>query len=93
MSRFTLRITGQFKKDLKRCKRRGLPLDELWVVVSILLEGKALSERYKAHTLSGKRAGQWECHIRPDWLLIWEMDENNLVLLLTNTGSHSDIFE
>ena len=69
-TKFQLQITGQFKQDLKRCKKRGLPLDELWAVVGKLLQGELLDEKYRVHVLTGDRRGQWECHIQPDWLLI-----------------------
>ena len=69
-TKFQLQITGQFKQDLKRCKKRGLPLDELWAVVGKLPQGELLDEKYRAHVLTGDRRGQWKCHIQPDWLLI-----------------------
>ena len=87
-----MKVTGEFKKDLKRCMKRGLPLSELWDVVRMLLNGENLDAKYHAHILKGKRNGQWECHIRPDWLLIWEQYETELVLVMLNTGSHSDLF-
>lgn len=90
-TKYELRITGQFKRDLKRCKKRGLPLDELWAVIAKLLNGNTLEERYRVHRLYGDREGQWECHIRPDWLLIWKQYEQELVLIMLNTGSHSEL--
>ena len=57
-----------------------------------LLNGEQLEERYQAHVLSGDRKGQWECHIQPDWLLVWEIRNQELVLVLLNTGTHSDLF-
>ena len=91
-TKYTLRITGECKQNLKLCKRRGLPMDELWIVVGMLLNGETLDEKYHAHILSGDRKGQWECHIQPDWLLIWEVHDQELVLVLINSGSHSDLF-
>ncbi len=90
--KYKLRITGECKQNLKQCKRRGLPMDELWKVVGKLLNGEQLEEKYHAHILTGNRRGQWKCHIRPDWLLIWEVREQEIVLVLLNTGSHSDLF-
>ena len=90
--KYRLQVTGEFKQDLKRCKKRGLPLDELWTVVEKLLNGETLDDKYRAHILHGDRKGQWECHIQPDWLLIWEQREYELVLVMLNTGSHSDLF-
>ena len=91
-AKYKLRITGECKQNMKLCKRRGLPMDELWTVVGKLLDGEQLEEKYHAHILTGDRKGQWECHIRPDWLLIWEIRDQELVLVLLNTGSHSDLF-
>ena len=91
-TKYELVLTGQFKQDVKLCKRRGLPLNELWFVVRRLLNGETLEERYRAHVLKGDRKGQWECHIQPDWLLIWEQHDQELILVMLNTGSHSDLF-
>ena len=91
-TKYNLRITNECKQNLKLCKRRGLPMDELWAVVRKLLDGKPLEEKYHAHILKGDRKGQWECHIQPNWLLIWEIHNQELVLVLVNTGSHSDLF-
>lgn len=91
--KFKLRITGECKQNMKLCKRRGLPMDELWTVVGKLLNGEQLDEKYQAHILTGDRKGQWECHIQPDWLLIWEIRNQELVLVLLNTGTHSDLFD
>ena len=77
---------------MKLCKRRGLPMDELWTVVGKLLNGEQLEEKYQAHILAGDRKGQWECHIQPNWLLVWEIRNQELILVLLNTGTHSDLF-
>lgn len=91
-TKYALRITGECKQNLKLCKKRGLPLQELWSVVDKLLRGETLDEHYHAHILTGDRKGQWECHIQPDWLLIWEVRDKELVLVMINTGTHSDLF-
>jgi mRNA interferase YafQ len=91
-TKYKLRITGECKQNMKLCKRRGLPMDELWAVVGKLLNGEQLEEKYQAHLLTGDRKGQWECHIQPDWLLVWEIRDQELVLVLLNTGTHSDLF-
>jgi mRNA interferase YafQ len=85
-------ITGECKKNLKLCKRRGLPMDKLWYVVGKLLNGETLEDKYQAHILTGDRKGQWECRILPDWLLIWEQHDTELILVMVNSGSHSDLF-
>lgn len=90
-TKYELRVTGEFKQNLKRCKRRGLPMDELWAVVGKLLNGETLEEKYHAHLLTGDRKGQWECHIQPNWLLIWEQHDAELILIMLNTGTHSDL--
>lgn len=89
---YKLKVTGQFKKNVKLCKKRGLPLDELWTVLKLLLDNGKLPIEYKPHKLSGNRKNQWECHIRPDWLLVWMQDDDNYVMLMLDTGTHSDIF-
>ena len=91
--KYRLKVTGEFKQDLKRCRKRGLPLDELWEVVGKLLNGEILDDKYRVHLLHGDRKGQWECHIQPDWLLIWEQRDQELVLVMLNTGTHSDLFD
>ena len=91
-AKYELRITGECRQNLKRCKKRGLPMNELWAVVEKLLCGEALEEKFHAHQLRGNRQGQWECHIRPDWLLIWEQHDKELILILVNAGTHSDLF-
>ena len=92
MAKYELRMSGSFKRSVKRCKKRGLPLDELWTVIRWLLEGKVLPAKYHAHLLTGDHRGEWECHIQPDWLLVWEQHDEELYLLMLNTGSHSDLF-
>ena len=77
---------------MKLCKRRGLPMDELWTVVGKLLNGEQLDAKYQVHVLTGDRKGQWECHIQPNWLLVWEVRDQELILILLNTGTHSDLF-
>ena len=81
-------FSNQFKRSYKKCLTRGY-FEE---VVTILAETGTLPQRYKPHKLSGKWSGFWECHIQSDWLLIWEQRETELILILTDTGSHSDLF-
>lgn len=89
---YKLRTTKQFEKDVKRCIKRGLPLDKLRKVMELLEKDGFLPQSYRPHLLHGNRKGQWECHIEPDWLLIWEQYEVELLMLMINTGSHSDLF-
>ncbi len=86
-------IHSRFKKDLKRIKKRGLPLSELQDVIDMLAEDIPLPARYRDHALTGQFTGLRECHIRPDWLLIYRLYEDKLVLSLTHTGTHADLFD
>jgi len=85
--------TAQYRRDIKRIQRQGLDLSLLDSVVYMILEGKQLAAKYKDHALTGDYVGQRECHIRPDWLLIYAVDKGKLVLTATRTGSHSELFE
>ena len=90
--KYKIVATKRFEKDVKRCKKRNLPMDKLKKVILLLEEFGKLPSEYKPHKLSGQYAGSWECHIMPDWLLIWKQDDYELVLVMTNTGTHSDVF-
>ena len=88
----TIKYQTAFKKDYKRIVRRGYDVRLLEKVIGLLAEQKPLPEQYHDHNLTGNYAGGRECHITPDWLLIYEVDGNELILYLTRTGSHSDLF-
>lgn len=90
--KYSLKPTGQFQKDIKRIQRRGYNLELLKTVLKLLAEGIALPKKYKDHQLSGKWHMCRECHITPDWLLIYEIDDSDLILYLMRTGTHSDLF-
>lgn len=85
-------LSNQFKKDLKLAAKRGYPLAQLEAIVDVLARGEALPERLKDHDLSGNFAGFRECHIRPDWLLVYRVHHDALILFLSRTGTHSDLF-
>lgn len=85
--------SNQFKRDLKTAKRRGLNIESLRSVVNILASGKSLDKKYRDHALVGNWAGFRECHIAPDWLLIYKIENAELSLFLFRTGTHSDIFK
>jgi len=89
---YKIKTTHRFDKEVKLCKKRGYDISKLEEVVCILEEFGKLPSKYKPHKLSGKYKDCWECHIQPDWLLIWLQDDEELVLILTNTGTHSDLF-
>ena len=83
-------FTNQYLKDLELMKRRNFPKSELDEVVKLLLEQKLLPPNYKDHALKGEFIGYRECHIRPNWLLMYKIDK--LILTLVRTGTHSDLF-
>ena len=89
----TLQPTKQYKRDRKRAIKRGLPMNLLDDVLQTLVEEKPLTPKHNDHELKGDYAGFRECHIRPDWLLIYQVDKGKLILTATRTGSHSDLFE
>ena len=82
--------TNRILKDIKLAQKRGLNLKKLKNVIDLLSGDKELPKRCKPHVLSGNYSNYWECHIEPDWLLIYEFIENDLRLL--RTGTHSDLF-
>ncbi len=84
--------TAKFKKDYKLAIKRHLNIDLLDDIIRALSRGETLPEKNKDHELSGNWAGHRECHILPDWLLVYRIDDDILVLTLTRTGTHSDIF-
>lgn len=87
-----IRYHSTFKKDYKKIVKRGYDIRLLETVIGLLTEQKPLPEKYRDHNLIGNYSGCRECHITPDWLLIYEINEDELVLYLTRTGSHSDLF-
>ena len=88
----TIKYQSAFKKDYKRIVKRGYDIRLLEEVISILANQEPLPEKFRDHSLLGKYTGCRECHITPDWLLIYEIDGDALFLYLTRTGSHSDLF-
>ena len=90
--KYRIQSTGIFKKDLKRIKKRGYRMQLLDEVVTLLSEGEKLSAKYKDHTLSGNFADYRECHVTPDWILVYRIEDEYLYLVLSRTGTHSDIF-
>lgn len=84
-------LTTQFKKDYKKL-RKSKDTDRLLAVVDMLRKGAELPAKYRDHALSGYYKGMRECHIAPDWLLIYRIDNQKLVLILSRTGSHSELF-
>lgn len=89
---YKIKYTNQFKKDLKRCQKRGLEITLIHSVIQILVQDGKLPNKYKPHILSGNKNGIWECHIKPNWLLLWRQDNEELTLLMLETGTHNDVF-
>jgi mRNA interferase YafQ len=88
---FNVVVSSQFKKDLKRASKRGKDINKIESVVNILQSGNNVEVRYRNHRLIANWSAYWECHIEPDWLLIYQFTETELVLV--RTGSHSDLFD
>ena len=92
MTKYTIKHTTQFKKDYKLAKKRHLDTDLLKDIITKLANGEILPDKYRDHALSGNWIGHRECHINPDWLLIYRYEDDVLVLTLARTGTHSDLF-
>lgn len=90
--KYTIRPTSRFVKDLKRVQKRGYDISLLADVIKKLADGEELPQKNKDHALVDDFDGCRECHITPDWLLIYEINKGELVLYLTRTGTHSDLF-
>lgn len=90
--KYTVKVTTKFKRDYKLAIKRGRNIQLLEDVVAALAQGIALPEKYKDHALTGNFVGYRECHIQPDWLLLYRLEDDVLVLTLSRTGSHSDLF-
>ena len=91
--KYTIRPTSRFQKDLKRIAKRGYNTELLTAVIKKLANGEPLAQKHRDHALTGDYAGCRECHITPDWLLIYEISDDTLLLYLTRTGTHSDLFK
>ena len=93
---FHLKASNTFKKDIELCYRRNLELELLENVILKLARGETLDKKYQAHKFHNiaKQYNEaiWECHIQSDWLLIWKQNDTDLILILSNTGTHSDLF-
>lgn len=90
---YNLKFTTTFKKSYKLMIKRRLNISELDFVIDELRKGNQLNEKYRDHALSGNWKGFRECHIKPDWLLIYLIENDILTLTLVNTGSHADLFK
>ncbi len=91
-SKYTVKPTSQFKKDYKLAMKRGLDISLLEDIIAKLALGESLPEKNRDHALNGNWNGYRECHILPDWLLIYKLEDNILILTLARTGTHSNLF-
>lgn len=91
-TKYTVKTATQFKKDYKLAVKRGLNIKILDEAIAALAMGEQLPEKSRDHALTGNWAGHRECHIFPDWLLVYRIEDDVLVLTLVRTGTHSDIF-
>jgi mRNA interferase YafQ len=89
---YSIDYTHQFKKDLRRCAKRGLDIEAIKTAINILSNTGTLPAQYRPHPLKDDHKGQWECRIQPDWLMTWEQNDNQLTLLFLETGTHVDLF-
>ena len=89
---YSVRMTSKYVKSYKKMRKRGMDMSLLDEVVDSLRRGVALESRYRDHALDGNLKGFRECHVKPDWLLIYAIDKDVLVLALSDTGTHADIF-
>ncbi len=89
---YIIRPTTRFQKDVKLAVKRGYQIELLTSVIKKLSNGEVLNELYKDHPLKGRYSGCRECHITPDWLLVYEISADDIILYLTRTGTHSDLF-
>lgn len=90
--KYQIILTTRFKKEYKQMMRRSLDASRFEAVLRLLQAGEPLPERCRNHRLVGTYDGFWECHIQPDWLLVYAIDNGALVLTLMRTGTHSDLF-
>ncbi len=90
--KYEVKFTNQFKKDLKLAKKQGKDTEKLFEAIEMLANGEALPAKYRDHDLTGDYKGCRECHIEPDWLLVYEIVDDVLVLMLYRVGSHSELF-
>ena len=89
--KYIIRRTNQFKRDIKKILKAGCDIEKLLKTVEVIANGQELPIKYKDHPLKGKSKGKRDCPIEPDWLLIYALEDNELVLY--RTGSHSDLFK
>lgn len=90
--KYQIKYTSEFKKDYKKAIKRGLKIEKLNAIINKIANGELLDLKYKDHELTGNYKGYRECHIEPDWLLVYRIEKDILILFVSRTGSHSDMF-
>lgn len=90
---YSISYAPRFLVSAKRCKKKGKDLDLLWDTVRLLMEEGKVPSYYSPHMLQDEYAGYWECHIEDDWLLIWKQNDKKMTLILTDTGTHEELFK
>ena len=90
--KYEVKFTNQFKKDLKLAKKQGKDIERLYAVIEKLADDEPLEQKYRDHDLNGNYKSCRECHVEPDWLLVYEVMDDVLVLMLYRVGSHSTLF-
>lgn len=91
--KYNIQFTSQFKKDLKAAKKQNKNIDKLFEIIEILSNGEKLEPKYRDHSLTGNYKGVRECHVEADWLLIYKINDNVLLLILYRVGTHSELFK
>lgn len=89
---YQINYSNRFNKDLKRCMKRGLDMKLIKDAIDLLAEKGSLPQEYRPHKLVNQKREIWECHIQSDWLMTWEQNDTQLMLLFLQTGTHSDLF-
>ena len=92
MMKYTVKYSTLFKKSYRKCIKRGCDSELFRKAITILADTGTLPKEYRHHPLKGKYKGCMECHLTPDWLLVWKQNDKELVLILADTGTHQDIF-
>ncbi len=90
--KYEIRASGSYRKDVKLAVRRGLDIEKLLAVVEYLRNGEPLPAQHRNHLLQGEYRGLWECHVTPDWLLIYDREDGIRLITLQRTGTHADLF-
>lgn len=90
---YKIKTTNRFEKDFVKCAKRKFEIDALGLVIELLESSGNLPSEYKPHKLTGNYKGYRECHIKPDWLLIWRQNEKDKIIELVRTGTHADLFK